>query len=168
MNCLNCNKETTNPKFCCRSCAVIYNNKLFPKRKLNRVCKVKDCCTVVKSYRHVHCESHWEEFKTSKYKNRTVGEYREKLSVKGKHPSWINSHIRNFARTWLKDLTDLPCARCGYDLHVELAHIKAVSEFSKEDLLSDVNNYDNVVQLCPNCHWEFDNLDRENFWTDCV
>lgn len=33
MNCLNCNTETTNKKFCCRSCSASYNNKLHPKRQ---------------------------------------------------------------------------------------------------------------------------------------
>lgn len=93
-----------------------------------------------------------------------MGEYRNKGSVKDKHPSWLNAHVRGFARSWLKHLTELPCAKCGYDLHVELAHIKAVTEFDDDALLTDINNTDNVIQLCPNCHWEFDNLDRENFW----
>lgn len=71
---------------------------------------------------------------------------------------------KKFARSWLKEITLLPCAKCGYDLHVELAHIRAVSDFSDDELLSEVNSSDNVVQLCQNCHWEFDNLDRNYFW----
>lgn len=164
MNCLNCGKETPNPKFCCRSCAASFNNKITPKRKRNRVCKIEGCGEIVKSYRHYHCEDHWEIAKRDKYRYKTVGEYRNKISVKGKHPSWLNAHVRGFARSWLKHLTELPCARCGYDLHVELAHIKAVTEFDDDALLTDINSTDNVIQLCPNCHWEFDNLDRENFW----
>ena len=27
--------------------------------------------------------------------------------------------------------------------------------------MSVVNAEENVIQLCPNCHWEFDNLSRE-------
>lgn len=164
MHCLNCNKETTNPKFCNRSCAASFNNKLYPKRKLERICKIDGCHSGVKSYRHAYCDEHWVYLQNTKYRNKTIGEYREKLSVKGKHPSWINAHIRGFARSWLRDLASQPCAKCGYTLHVELAHIRAVSDFSDDELLSEVNNYDNVVQLCPNCHWEFDNMDRNNFW----
>ena len=164
MNCLNCGKETKNPKFCCKSCAASVNNKLFPKRKTEKVCKSEGCGCKTKSWRHDYCEDHWVSKQRFKYKGKTIGEYRNKLSVAGKHPSWINSHIRNFARSWLKHLTILPCAKCGYELHVELAHVRAVSDFSDDELLSDVNSADNVVQLCPNCHWEFDNLDRNNFW----
>lgn len=31
--CLQCGKETTNPKFCSRSCSAIYNNQRRKKRK---------------------------------------------------------------------------------------------------------------------------------------
>jgi predicted nucleic-acid-binding Zn-ribbon protein len=80
-----------------------------------------------------------------------------KESVKGKHPSWINSHIRQFNRSWNRLKTKLPCNNCGYTKHVELAHIKAVSSFDKTTTLGEINSPDNVIQLCPNCHWEFDN-----------
>lgn len=156
--CLNCNTETTNPKFCSKSCSVSYNNTLYPKRKLKRKCS--KCDNNVKSYRHTLCHEHHEEYKNTKYKNKTIGEYRQLSSVKGKHSSWINSHIRLFARSWFKHLTKLPCAICGYDKHVELAHIIAVSEFADTALLSEVNSEENIIQLCPNCHWEFDNLPR--------
>jgi hypothetical protein len=32
LNCLTCQKETKNPKFCSQSCAARLNNNLFPKR----------------------------------------------------------------------------------------------------------------------------------------
>lgn len=158
-NCLNCNKETKNPKYCCRSCSATITGKLFPKRKIQRKCI--NCEKLAKHHRTKYCEDHLNEYKKShKYKNTTVGEYRNKLSVKNKHPSWINAHVRNFARTWLKHLTKLPCAKCGYNKHVELAHIKPVSSYSDNTLLSTINSENNVIQLCPNCHWEFDNLPR--------
>lgn len=49
------------------------------------------------------------------------------------------------------------CAICGYDKHIEIAHIKAVSEFDDSALLTEINNPDNLIALCPNHHWEFDN-----------
>ena len=159
MKCVNCGNETTNPKFCSRSCAAQYNNKMFPKRKTDKKCIV--CGEPVLSYRHNRCELHWNEYKESRWKNRTIGEYRNRPSVVGKHPSWLHAHVRQFARSWLKHMTDLPCAHCGYDKHVELAHIKDVVSFSDDTLLSEVNSEDNVIQLCPNCHWEFDNLLRK-------
>ena len=91
----------------------------------------------------------------------TIGEYRDRPSVRDKHPSWSNTHIRSFARSWFRYKTKLPCAHCGYDKHVELAHIKDIASFPDDALLSEVNSEDNIIQLCPNCHWEFDNLPRK-------
>jgi len=43
MECLNCKKETNNPKFCSRSCSATRNNSLHPKRvKLDKN-KITQC-----------------------------------------------------------------------------------------------------------------------------
>lgn len=159
-NCLHCNKETKNPKYCSKKCANTHNNTLFPKRQTKKRCVV--CNDPVKSWRNNRCEQHTKEYKNfmERYKNKTLGEYRNLNSVKGKHPSWVHAHIRQFARSWFKHLVKLPCAHCGYDKHVELAHIKEISSFQDSALISEVNSPDNIIQLCPNCHWEFDNLPR--------
>lgn len=102
--CACCGKETNNPKYCSRSCSAKMSNKI-PKRKLSRVCT--ECSELVWTCRHTKCEKHYKEYKAGQYKNKTVGEYRNLQSVKGKHPSWINSHVRHFARSWLKHMTDL-------------------------------------------------------------
>lgn len=52
---------------------------------------------------------------------------------------------------------ELKCKVCFYTNHVEVCHIKSVSSFSDESTIDDINNIDNLVLLCPNCHWEFDN-----------
>ena len=56
------------------------------------------------------------------------------------------------------------CSRCPYSKHVEVAHIKAIASFSEDTLLSVVNHPDNLVVLCPNCHWELDNLDENSLF----
>ena len=45
------------------------------------------------------------------------------------------------------------CSICGYDKHVEVAHIKAINEFSDDTPLSIINNRDNLLLLCRNDHW---------------
>lgn len=47
MECLNCKNETTNPKFCCKSCAVKYNNS---QRKLNDNTKEKIAKSLSKEF----------------------------------------------------------------------------------------------------------------------
>lgn len=159
MICQNCPNITKNPKFCSRNCAASFNNKIFIKRKVNLI--LCNSCNInyIIPYRNKICKD-CRYLIDSSFKQKTIGEYRNRLSVKGKHSSWLNSHIRSFVRSWLKHLTLLPCNKCGYSNHVELAHIRAVTSFPDTTLLSEINNESNIVQLCPNCHWEFDNLPR--------
>lgn len=48
------------------------------------------------------------------------------------------------------------CRTCGYDKFVQCCHIKAVAKFPRDTLVAVVNHPENLVLLCPNCHWEFD------------
>jgi predicted restriction endonuclease len=56
-----------------------------------------------------------------------------------------------------KHYKDQKCKVCGYNTHVEVCHIKSVSSFSDDTLIIEINSIDNLVGLCPNHHWEFDN-----------
>lgn len=163
ISCITCKNETYNPKFCSRSCAAKYNNKLFPKKKPPiKICSIcKESFKTLQGFnRRTRCfDCHPLNTKYSKddiNKAIPIGQYQNKESVKNKHPSWLNAHIRYFNRKWNKNLIDLPCKNCLYDKFVELAHIKPVSSFSSDALLGEVNHHNNVIQLCPNCHWEFD------------
>lgn len=49
------------------------------------------------------------------------------------------------------------CIVCGYKNHYEVAHIKAVSDFDNNTLISEINSINNLIALCPNHHWEYDN-----------
>ena len=49
------------------------------------------------------------------------------------------------------------CAICGYNKHIEIAHIKAVSEFDDNSTINEINDPNNLIGLCPNHHWEYDN-----------
>lgn len=49
------------------------------------------------------------------------------------------------------------CKICGYSNHVEVAHIKSVSEFDDSATIGEINSINNLIGLCPNHHWEFDN-----------
>ena len=157
MQCKNCNTYTPNPKYCSRSCAAQVNNRETPKRKTKKVCS--KCSNFVKNYKTTLCEFHLTEYKQSRvdhWKEKTLSEYWEKDSLKSLHPSSRNAHIGLLARSHFKHLRKLPCRHCGYDKHVELCHIKPISSFGPDSRLKDVNCIENIVQLCPNCHWEFD------------
>lgn len=154
--CLTCGLETSNPKYCSKSCAAKNNNKI-PKRNLMRKCS--RCDNIIRNYKSLLCEEHFQEDQKNKRVNiekLSLSEYTERLALKDQHPSSKFAHIRGFARSWFKSKSKLPCYVCGYDKHVELAHIKPISSFLPTDLVGDINSEDNIVQLCPNCHWEFD------------
>lgn len=66
--------------------------------------------------------------------------------------------IRKLAqKIYLANVKTPKCSICGYSHHVEVAHIKAVSEFDDNTLISEINSIDNLIGLCPNHHWEYDN-----------
>ena len=157
MNCLNCNKETNNPKYCSRSCAVVHTNKSFPKKKTKKVCV--DCGKPVISYRYNRCKEHHELYQKTKFdyrKKLPLKEFWNKDSLINLHQSSKNVYIRQAARKEFKDLLKKPCHHCGYDKHVELCHIKPISAFNENNTLEEVNSVENLIQLCPNCHWELD------------
>jgi predicted restriction endonuclease len=51
---------------------------------------------------------------------------------------------------------DKKCKVCNYEKHIEVCHIKPVSDFNDNTLITDINDLNNLVALCPNHHWEFD------------
>ena len=148
MLCLNCSQETTNPKFCSRSCSVSYNNKRNAKRKPEGICKK---CGESTSSTRVYCKSCWVVRNIV-----DIDITLEEAVYKKHHVSSAYALVRSRARTKVKNELQ-SCENCGYDKHVEVAHIKAINSFPKDTKLSVINHRDNLKLLCPNCHWEFDN-----------
>lgn len=149
MECLFCKKITSNPKFCSRNCAASFNNRVVPKRlKKVRLC---DRCGDDISHRHnrakrcVTC--------ANKHDDLTL----QQLTYKTGHRSNAFGHIRGRARTVTKNAGLVVCKVCGYSLHVEVCHIRKIASFPADTLISEINALENLIVLCPNHHWEFDN-----------
>lgn len=69
------------------------------------------------------------------------------------------SSIQRLAReNYFNHFNSRTCCRtgCTYCLHIDVAHIKSVSEFEDSALISEINDASNLVGLCKNHHWEFD------------
>lgn len=150
MSCRNCGKSTDNPKFCSRSCAAIATNKATPKRKPSGRCA--DCSEPLPTSRK-RCRACNEKRSP---RNKTIGELRAKERKRKRHTSWLHHEVRALNRAWNRELAQQPCRRCGYALHVELAHRVAITEFPDDALLTEINAPPNIIPLCPNCHWELD------------
>lgn len=151
MNCFNCGLATKNPRFCSRTCSTSYNNKSYPKRKW----KCKRCkAEKEKPSKHARCCADCKIARTRFGKDFLLGEVRE--AYKNKKYGQMNVHtlIRVRARDLYKQYKS--CWNCGYNKHVEVAHIIRLADASDALRISDVNNIENILILCPNCHWEFD------------
>lgn len=155
--CLTCGKETTNKLYCSILCSSIgrigkqYSLK-EKQTKLNktsiknnqRLCAI--CGKQIGSEYSVskkYCEDCKKSYKISRASQNLNDANRQSIR---KHARLIMTKLR------------IPklCGICGYDKHVEVCHIKPVRSFEKDTLLSEVNSPNNLVFLCPNCHWELD------------
>jgi hypothetical protein len=150
-----CNNETSNPKFCSRSCAATYNNTAFPKRKVESACSL--CgkpCTTTRTY----CKSCWKEVLANRsiemWENCTLKDMKGvgNANAGGRYP-----YIRTLARRkYLQSDRPKACVVCGYSLHFDVAHVKDVQSFCETTAISEINNLNNLKALCKNHHWEFD------------
>ena len=158
--CATCSKPTTNPRFCTRTCALKEAGRIPNRLGSGRI---RICITCGEEYRcsmkhrsTAHCPNCIRKNSGNAVINMTLEHFYNAPSVKNKHPSWKAANVRTWNRTWNEDLMKLPCARCGYYLHIELAHIKPISSFPVTATLGEVNSQSNNIPLCRNCHWEFD------------
>ena len=147
--CLCCGVETSNPKFCSRSCSAVVTNK-FKKKRARGSYPCRDCGAQKLTRRHTYCQSCYLA-KSEAFGKEPIGS----LVHRNHHRSSAFALIRARAR---KEVSHTPnvCAICGYDKHIEICHIKAISEFEESTPINVVNSVDNLVKLCPNHHWEFD------------
>lgn len=151
-----CSTLTTNPKYCSKSCAAKRNNSLHPKRIL-RPCP--ECGKSRSDYKKSKCmECHLKTEKQRsiyRYNTWTLGEMRGDGSVNFncRYP-----YIRTMSRKAYKDSgRPMKCLVCDYSLHVDIAHIRDVKSYPDSATVAEVNNLDNLIALCKNHHWEFDN-----------
>lgn len=148
--CPNCSSLTENPKFCNRSCSASYNNRKSPKRKASgrNLCP---SCGDKKHPRSATCSSCRSKEEFERLSKMTL---LESLNLDGHKKSTYNTvryHSRRIASTF-----PLTCLACGFNSIVHVCHIRAVSSFSPETLVAEINRLDNLTVLCPNHHWELD------------
>jgi len=143
--------EIRKKKFCNSSCAASYNNHKKPKR----IKKLSFChCGAIKHKEARQCKKCSDD-KLLTCGRRTKGEIFESSKTWQSARTTISSLARQVYRLSGKTLK---CKICGYDKHVDISHIKAVSTFDNQALLSEICALTNLQALCPNHHWEHDNL----------
>jgi len=131
-------REIRKKIFCSHSCSATFNNQ-------QREVKFRE-----PKEREVKQKKERFEFLSGLTKKDLIdkhGVYYKFRAVIRKHAHYIFNKYND----------DKKCKVCGYKPHVEVCHIKSVSSFSNDSLIDEINSIDNLVGLCPNHHWEFDN-----------
>lgn len=148
-SCAQCGKETLNPKYCSRSCSAISNNAKDPKRQRTKKCR-KCRVNFITSSRS-YCDECIQKTLSERLALKI-----EDLTYSHLHKSSYYAKIRAQARSKYFKRYKKECSVCGYISAVEVSHIKPLSSFSENTLVEEVNDYSNLVGLCPNHHWELD------------
>lgn len=136
MECLKCGKETSNPKFCSRSCAASITNIGITRNGLPCDKKCRNCNILLKKNAYTFCSSSCEsDFKFKEF----IDRFKKGLIIHTKSQRKCLIHIHGNK-----------CSDCGIlpfwndkILVLEVDHI---------DGNSDNNLPDNLRLLCPNCH----------------
>lgn len=149
MNCLNCNNETNNPKYCSKSCSVTYNNRIQPKR-------IK--------YLPNNCQKCNIPTKGKFCSQKCHGDYRFEQSLKDILQSGI-IHPKGYfctsykAKKVLAHIHGYKCIICG------------ISEWQNKTLvlitdhingIPDDWRLDNLRLICPNCDSQTDTYKSKN------
>lgn len=144
-------KHRSNMKhnFCDRNCQTIFfkkhpSNKGNGKKLSNRC---KECDTLIFAC-HIFCQ------KCRPKQTRIDLSLPIKMFFLGEGSNKY-ARIRIHGRHYNKQRSQY-CINCDWKHHVECCHIKPISKFDPETPIGIVNGPNNIMSLCPNCHWLFD------------
>jgi hypothetical protein len=120
--------------FCCSSCSASFNNKVITRTKKEKT-------------------NHNKEEKVFRISDLT----KDELFKRYKNYQTARSIIcKNSRKIFFNSNKEKRCIECGYQTKIDIAHIKSVSSFPMDAKISEINDIDNLVALCPNHHGEYD------------
>lgn len=158
MQCLSCSRETTNAKFCSRSCSTRHNNLHRAPRLTN---KCKECQAPIRAQR-TYCWLCWQDKETA-WGNISLTRIGDLQGPARERSARIRQHARYSKNRWDGVFhceyggVRLPGKyTCTYSLHLEVCHVRPVHSFPPEATLWEVNSSENLISLCRNHHWELD------------
>lgn len=145
-------------KFCNKSCAAKANNPAHTLTRSGRYRRVpRNCidCDAVIQRGATRCRRCWNLKRRQDHAQNTT---KERLAATRAGYSSARAAIRTHAaQVYQENNGPRLCKVCGYSLYVEVCHIRPVATFPASAPLSEINAFNNLVALCPNHHWEFDN-----------
>ena len=158
IQCPNCGRNTKNPKFCSSSCSTSFLSRNENGRRIGRKRASKHCD---RCGRKIYGRRNCCDGCLGKVKAKDGSYIAIDILTKGDlitQDTQAYRRIREKARQVASELKLLnECAICEYNLHVECCHKRPIHEFGDDSPISEINDETNLIGLCPNCHWEFDN-----------
>jgi 5-methylcytosine-specific restriction endonuclease McrA len=158
-----CNIKNAKHHFCNHECRSLFILKGTP-RLIKSTCSTcgtdiqkRSCATKFKTTEHFFCSRDCKNKFSFENGQRGISKIADRplsfyaLRKDANRFAAITSNARMITRDRRKI-----CTNCGYSKHVETCHIKAISSFPLDTLVGTINAPENLVLLCPNCHWEFD------------
>jgi HNH endonuclease len=152
----------------CRQCGTSFQRENSSSRELGQFCSLSccakwqasrrlgsgkpkvclDCGSTIqrRTRRCIQCAS---TYRARAAAEQTLGKLRAEYSI-----SQFHAKVRENARGNYTGKRE--CAACGYNLHVDICHIRPVADFPAEATLAEVNAPSNLIALDKRCHWEFD------------
>jgi len=142
--------------FCSRSCSAKYNNRQYPKRKKESTSEICPECGGRKSASSVFCKNCSKERSSYKMLNRELGYY---IGYDKRLPYLASrcTEIRKMAKKILleDESREKVCEICHnheLDSILEVHHIKAIKDFDPHSKISEINDKNNLMWVCPNHH----------------
>lgn len=164
-SCFNCSEQIPAGRKYCDECYILSLKRREKKSKLKdaKLAKKKDsitknnktcidCGDICKGKKR--CQKCSNLFISNSINKETLGE----CIYYHLHKSSAYAKVRTRARLVAKRLGWTKCCICGYDKHIEIDHIKPISEFDLNCQISEINHEDNLRPVCRNCHWELQHL----------
>lgn len=153
--CENCQKSTTNPKFCSRSCAVAFNNRKHPKRKKLLENPNNKClfCNGDLLNGYAYCSQQCSASAQQLARKEQILEY---LKANGEYPT-------NCSTATLK--------RIVVELNGDLCSICGIHEWNGKPLVKILDHIDgnstnmkpeNLRLVCSNCDSQLDTYKSRN------
>lgn len=161
--CAWCEEEFTYPqgrsrsrKYCSQSCSAKHKNRTRTIKASPKLCAT--CKTVTVYGKRLYCDGCKSDKQSATrrvdvYETTTLQEWRAKYSISQYHAKIRGNSRYNYSRSH----QPMSCKVCGYSTHVDICHIKDLKDFQMSTTIAEVNHIDNLVALCKNHHWEFDN-----------
>ena len=143
------------PKYC-KQCSCLMNpkeNEPFSQLRKRTFCSKKCHSLSMKKEKKPRVR---KQKLTKSISDRVENLTKEEIFLSRKNWQSARTDIRKHAHFIFSQSPDEKCVKCGYNLHIEICHMKSVASFQKQALIKEINERKNLIGLCPNCHWEFD------------